>query len=112
MIPIVHNVNTLQTRLDDMQYNKESKIATVDDVKEFFQHLINDRKLNFHPDDRFEDYVSHTDRSNTFSQEECVIYNRLMDESFNTCEKSGEDIYAIGVELMQKAIAQQQNENR
>lgn len=35
-----------------------------------------------------------------------------MDESFNTCEKSGVDIYAIGVELMQKAIAQQQNENR
>ena len=88
-----------------MQYNSESKIATIDDVKEFFHHLVCERNLNFHPDDRFEDYVSCGDGSNTFSQEECSVYNRLMDESFDVCEKNGVDIYAIGLELMQKALA-------
>ena len=88
-----------------MQYNSESKIATIDDVKEFFHHLVSERNLNFHPDDRFEDYVSCDDGSNTFSREECSVYNRLMDESFDVCEKNGVDIYAIGLELMQKALA-------
>lgn len=88
-----------------MQYNSESKIATIDDVEEFFHHLVSERNLNFHPDDRFEDYVSCGDGSNTFSQEECSVYNRLMDESFDVCEKNGADIYAIGLELMQKALA-------
>ena len=88
-----------------MQYNKETRITSVDDVKAFFHHLGNERNLNFHPDDRFEDYVSCDDGSNTFSQEECSVYNRLMDESFDVCEKNGVDIYAIGLELMQKALA-------
>ena len=88
-----------------MQYNKETRITSVDDVKAFFHHLVNERNLNFHPDDSFEDYVSCDDGSNTFSLEECSVYNRLMDESFDVCEKNGVDIYAIGLELMQKALA-------
>lgn len=88
-----------------MQYNNETRITSVDDVKEFFHHLVSERNLNFHPDDRFEDYVSCDDGSNTFSQEECSVYNRLMDESFDVCEKNSVDIYAIGLELMQKALA-------
>ena len=88
-----------------MQYNRESKIATIDDVKEFFHHLVSERNLNFHPDDRFEDYVSSDDGEASFSQEECAVYNRLMDESFDVCEKNGVDIYAIGLERMQKVLA-------
>ncbi len=87
-----------------MKYNNDSKIATIDDVKEFFHHLVCECNLNFHPNDRFEDYVSCGDGSNTFSQEECAVYNRLMDESFDVCEKNGVDIYAIGLELMQDAL--------
>ena len=87
-----------------MQYNKETRITSVDDVKNFFHHLVSERKVNFHPDDRFEDYVAE-DGVASFSQEECTVYNRLMDESFEVCEKNGADIYAIGLELMQKALA-------
>lgn len=87
-----------------MQYNNETKIATVDDVKAFFHHLVNERNANIHPDDRFEDYVSE-DGGAFFSQEECAVYNRLMDESFDVCEKNGADIYAIGLELLVKAVA-------
>ena len=87
-----------------MQYNKETRITSVDDVKDFFHHLVNERKVNFHPDDRFADYVSE-DGVPSFSQEECAIYNHLMDESFDVCENRGADIYVIGLELMQKAMA-------
>ena len=60
--------------------------------------------MNFHPDDRFEDYVSCEDGSQTFTQEECVVYYHLMDECFEVCEENGVDIYAIGLELMQDAL--------
>lgn len=87
-----------------MEYNNVSRIATTDDVKDFFNHLVNERRVNFHPNDRFEDHVSCGDGCNTFSKEEYIVYNRLMDESFDVCEKYGADIYAIGLDFMQNAI--------
>ena len=88
-----------------MQYNKETRITSVDDVKEFFHHLVYERKVAFHPDDRFEDYVSRENYQNTFSPDEWAIYNRLMDESFDVCEKNGVDIYAIGLDFLAESIA-------
>ena len=87
-----------------MQYTKESVIVTIDDVKEFFNQLVNERQVAFHPDDPFEDYKFGNGRR-VFSQEECVVYNRLMDESFEVCEKNGTDIYALGLESEHAAIA-------
>ena len=87
-----------------MQYTKESVIVTIDDVKEFFNHLVNERQVVFHPDDPFEDYKSQ-DGQRVFTQKECVVYNRLMDESFEACEKYGTDIYALGLESEHAAIA-------
>ncbi len=88
-----------------MKYNDDSRIATVDDVKEFFHHLTNDRMAFFHPDDRFEDYVSREDENKTFTQNECAVYNHLMDKCFEVCEKNVADIYGIGLELMRDALA-------
>ena len=92
-----------------MQYNKESRIATIDDVKVFFRHLVDELRVEFHPDDRFEDYVSRENYKNTFSLEECAIYNRLMDESFEVCEKMGVDIYTIGLDTMQNSSTRTTN---
>jgi hypothetical protein len=86
-----------------MQYTKASRIETIDDVKKFFGHLVNERRVTFHPDDNFEDYVSE-DGAHIFSEEECAIYNRLMDESFEVCDKNRVDIYAIGLEFMQSTM--------
>ena len=36
-----------------MIYNNESHIKSVEDVKTFFHHLVDQRKVNFHPDDDF-----------------------------------------------------------
>ena len=87
-----------------MNYNTESHINTVKDVETFFHHLVLERKVNVHPDDMFEDYVSCEGGINTFTAEECAIYNRLMDESFSICEKSGVDIYAIGLNKLSSMI--------
>ena len=86
-----------------MRYTKESTIATVNDMKEFFRYLVNERQVVFHPDDPFEDY-KFQDGHGVFTQEERAVYNRLMDESFEVCEKNGADIYALGLEFAQEAL--------
>ena len=40
-----------------MMYDKNSHILSVEDVKVFFHHLVDERKVNFHPDDDFADYI-------------------------------------------------------
>ena len=83
-----------------MDYNVDSHILSVDDVRIFFHHLVEERKVNFHPDDDFADYVSLKDHTPTFSDEEVGVYNRLMDESFDVCDKSNTDIYEIGIKFL------------
>lgn len=65
---------------------------------------MSERKVNFHPDDMFEDYVSCEGGINTFTLDECAIYNRLMDESFAVCKKDDVDIYEIGLVELQTAL--------
>ena len=83
-----------------MDYNADSHILSVDDVKMFFNHLIDERKVNFHPDEDFANYICIADKTPTFTKEEVDIYNRLMDESFDVCDKANVDIYEIGIEYL------------
>ena len=78
-----------------MTYTNESHIMSVKDVKTFSHHIVSERKVNFHPDDMFEDYVSCERAINTFTLDECTVYNRLMDESFAISRNSG--VYICGV---------------
>ena len=78
-----------------MKYSAASHITSIKDVELYFHHLVDERKVNFHPDDDFANYVSLKDHTPTFSDKEVVIYNRLMDESFDVCEKASIDIYGI-----------------
>lgn len=87
-----------------MTYNNDSHILSVKDVETFFRHIVFERKVNFHPDDMFEDYVSCDSGINTFTVEECTIYNRLMDECFAVCERDRVDIYEIGLTELQTAV--------
>lgn len=77
-----------------MQYNKDSHIDNVDDVRKCFHYIVEERNVNFNPDDMFEDYMS-VDGSNAFTPEECEIYNRLVEEAFKICDKENVDIYEI-----------------
>lgn len=87
-----------------MTYNTSSHIKTVKDVETFFHHIVSERKVNFHPDNMFEDYVSCDGGINTFTIDECAIYNRLMDESFNVCKDANVDIYEIGINELFPAL--------
>ena len=87
-----------------MNYTSESHFESVKDVEAFFHHIVFERKVNFHPDDMFEDYVFCESGINTFTRDECAIYNRLMDECFAVCKKEGVDIYKIGLEELQTAL--------
>lgn len=87
-----------------MQYNSQSHIIHLKDVVYFFEHLLYERHLSFHPDDDFNDYVSMETGENTFSKEEAKIYNRLMEESFEVCEINDTEIYSIGLASMRRLI--------
>lgn len=87
-----------------MTYNIDSHIKTVEGVKAFFHHLVYERKVNFHPDDDFADYVSYEDKTPSFTEDEVTMYNGLMEESFIICEKAGVDIYAIGFDELQESM--------
>lgn len=87
-----------------MEYNKESHIATVKDVEVFFNHLLEERKVSFHPDDDFADYVNMETGEPTFTPDEVLLYNRLMDESFEVCEKNNVEIYELGLNKLLATI--------
>ena len=80
-----------------MTYNSESHISNVEDVKTFFYHIVYKRNVNFHPDDRFDNYINFETEEPTFTPEECAIYDRLIDQSFDVSDGSGVDIYDIGI---------------
>lgn len=84
--------------------NEKSHITSVADVKAFFHHLVDERKVNFHPDDDFADYISLDDQTPTFTDDEVILYNRLMEESFDACEAAGVDIYELGLQELEKAL--------
>lgn len=89
-----------------MTYNNESHIKSVEDVKAFFHHLVDERKLNFHPDDDFADYICYQDKTPSFKQEEVSVYNRLMEESFLICSNFNADIYDIGFNVLSQGLYQ------
>ena len=84
------------------KYNHNSHITTVEEVKEFFRHIVYDLDINFHPDDDFRDYVDR-DGNRTMDDAQAELYNRLMDEAFDACD--GEEmVYEIGYDLLQERL--------
>lgn len=75
-------------------------INTIDEVKDFFRYLVNDRKVNFHPDDNLFDYVSIETNKPTFCDYEARLFNEMMNDAFDTCEDEGEDIYEIANDIV------------
>lgn len=76
-------------------------INTIDDVKAFFQQLL-EESLNFHPDEDFANYINGETRKDTYTPEEAQLRNRLMDEAFVVCDKNNESIYEIAQDLSLK----------
>lgn len=79
-------------------------VTSVQQVEAFFSYLVNDLRVNIHPDDDFADYVDMQTNTPTFTQDEAFLANNLMDESFKVCEEAGVDIYGIGADKLLVAL--------
>lgn len=91
-----------------MTYYNDSHITSVEEVESFFNYLTEERKVNFHPDDSFADYICIETNEPTFTKDEVVLFDRLMDESFDVCKKNGVDIYEIGLDKIWASFCFQQ----
>lgn len=87
-----------------MNYNTTSHIKSVQDVKVFFHHLAFDRKLSFHPDDDFAGYTNFSDGTPAFNEQEVELYNRLINEAFDACNKENVEIYKLGLDTLVKTF--------
>ena len=77
-----------------------NEIRNVEDVGQYFSYLVNEMKLNLHPDTDFSEYVSYETGQNTFTEEQICHFNNLMTTCFEVCEFAKADIYEIGLEVM------------
>jgi len=75
-----------------------TQISTIDDVKSFAKQLIAEG-VSFHPDDDFNDYVNIKEHIPFYTKEEAALRNKLMNNCFGICEKEGEDIYNLMLEV-------------
>ena len=83
-----------------MRYTKYNRINTTEEVSAFFNFLLHERKVNFHPDESFENYIDVVTNEPSFTTQECELFNRLMNESFSVCERECVDINDVGTEVM------------
>lgn len=74
------------------------------DVTTFFYHIVDERKVNFHPDDPFDQYVCYKINSPSFSDKGIGIDDRLMDETIDVCDRESVDIFQIGLIELQSAL--------
>jgi hypothetical protein len=77
----------------------QKKITSLDDVIEFFKHLIYDIGVNFHPDDSFHDYINNETKEPTMDSEEADKYDALMEDCFKVCDNNEKDIYTLAIEV-------------
>jgi hypothetical protein len=75
-----------------------TEVTKVEDVSEFFSDLFQEG-VNAHPDDDFNDYINYETKEATYTLEEAILRNSLMNKSFEICENADVDIYDIMMEL-------------
>jgi len=73
-------------------------IKTRRDVSKFFRWLLDDQRLNFHPDTPFEGYVRYTTGSPVYTEAEADVLNKLMRQAFEVAD----DVYASAIREFEK----------
>ena len=79
-------------------------------IENFIFDLYNKLDVNFHPDDSFKDYVDNNDKP-TFTDNEVIALNKIMDKIFDWCNNNHMDIYDIGEPILKKFIQDKKNSN-
>ena len=70
-------------------------ISTVEQVQEFTRYLVEDLKVNIHPDNDFAEYIELNTGKQSFNAEEIIKGNSLMEECFKVCEVNSISIYDL-----------------
>ena len=83
----------------------EGNINTVNDVTEFFTHLLEVERLNFHPDEDFANYVPMDSDKPTFSESDIEQYNFLMGRAFEACKEKDIDIYQLAMDCLKQHMS-------
>ncbi len=88
------------------KYIKE-KIKKTSDVNEFLSYLLFTEKLgeNFHPDDLISNYVNEMGK-HLFTAKEAGTLEKYLSDAFDVSEKNNQDIYELGVDLMESHNAE------
>lgn len=74
------------------------KILTESDLRQYLSFMIDKLGWGFHPDDYIGDYVN-DDGEPIFNEEQVVVLERLMEESFDFCKQKGIDIYEVSMAI-------------
>ena len=78
-----------------MKYTNNSHITTTDEVKQFFHYVLFERHIIIHPDDSLTDLTEGQLKEMNLTSDEAMLYERLLDECFEVCERENEDIYGV-----------------
>lgn len=85
----------MKTFLESLEEVKKDRI--VSDYKKFVKDLVKNKSLNFHPDDKFKEYISIETKKKTFTSEEAKKLQEKMDYFF---DKLGDKVYDIAHDLL------------
>ena len=78
--------------------NIPDKILTDNNLRQYLSYVIDILGWGFHPDDYIGDYVN-DDGTPIFNEEQVVVLERLMEESFDFCKQKGIDIYEVSMAI-------------
>lgn len=70
------------------------RITCEQDARDFFRYLYVVESVCFHPDDNFSGYVNIATGEPSFTPEQVVKYNMLMEQAFDVCCP-----YTVGMEV-------------
>jgi hypothetical protein len=95
--------NTIKQTTHEIITKYNRRMITLDDVKGFFRDLIFKLDLNFHPDNDMADYVLPTGMP-MFDLEDSDKLNDMIGQAIKVCDENCEDVYGIGMEIMDSNI--------
>ena len=89
----------------NVKYTQDSHIATVEEAKVFFHHVVFDLDINFHPDDDFRTYVNCESGKRVMDDDQADLYNRLMDEAFDVFDDE-DAVYETAYNILNEKLKQ------
>jgi hypothetical protein len=70
-----------------------TSINSLSDIETFINHLVLEENLNFHPDEDFRNYILMDTGLPSYTEEEAVLRNSLLEQCFAICEIHGIEIF-------------------